>query len=254
MNKMRKKIEGNEIAFGTFCALKDPAIIEILGYADYDFAIIDLEHSSLDLSTVEHFIRAAKIANITSIVRIPQNDFATILRVVEAGADGIMFPHVMSGSHAKHIVDMAKYPPVGKRGIDGSTRSAKYGKVSMEDHMKEQNSNVTVIGMIEDKEAIENLDDILQVEGLDLLFIGAADLSTSFGLPHQVTHPIVQSAIKEIISKSNLVGVKVGVPAYDEVQVSKVIELGAGFITSPAVDTYHLTETLKNHLEKVKNY
>jgi 2-keto-3-deoxy-L-rhamnonate aldolase RhmA len=252
MNKLRQKINNNEIPFGSFCALKDPAIIEILGYAEYDFAIIDLEHSTLDLSTVEHYIRAAKVAQITSIVRIPQNDFATILRVVEAGADGIMFPHVMSGVDAKKIVDMAKYPPIGKRGIDGSTRSAMYGNVPMEEHMKTQNSNVIVIGMIEDKEAVENLEEILQVDGLDYLFIGVADLSTSYNLPHQVTHPTVQNAIREIILKSNKAGVKVGVPAYDEVQVGNVIELGAGFITSPAVDTYHITETLKNHLHKVK--
>ncbi|CAM3584411.1 aldolase/citrate lyase family protein [Aeromicrobium ponti] len=254
MNKFGKKLSENKIAFGTFCALKDPAIIEILGYAGYDFAIIDLEHSTLDLSTVEHFIRAAKVANVTSIVRMTQGDFPTILRVVEAGAEGIMFPHVMSKEDAQKIVDMAKYPPVGRRGIDGSTRSAKYGNVSMTEHMRLQNENVSVIGMIEDKEAVENLDVILQVEGLDYLFIGAADLSTSYNLPHQVTHPTVQKAIKEIISKANAAGIKVGVPAYDEVQTGQVIEMGAGFVTSPAVDTYHLTETLTKHLNKVKNY
>jgi 2-keto-3-deoxy-L-rhamnonate aldolase RhmA len=252
MNKMKQVLENNQIAYGTFCALKDPAIIEILGYAGYDFAIIDLEHSALDLSTMEHFIRAAKVANITSVVRTPQNDYATILRAVEAGADAVMIPHLMSKEQGKKIVDMAKYAPIGRRGIDGSTRVAKYGNIPMAEHMKQQNEHLLVIGMIEDEEAVENLDEILQVEGLDLLFIGAADLSVSYNLPHEVTHPTVRSAIKKVFEKSKEAGMKVGVPAYDAVQAQEVAALGASFITSPAVDTYHLTQTLKTHLHSVK--
>ncbi|WP_191567276.1 HpcH/HpaI aldolase family protein [Metabacillus idriensis] len=252
MNKLKSVLANNEIAYGTFCALKDPAVIEILGYAGYDFAIIDLEHSALDLSTMEHFIRAAKIANITSVVRTPQNDNATILRAVEAGADAVMIPHLMTPEQAEKIVDMAKYAPIGQRGIDGSTRVAKYGNIPMVEHMKQQNEHVLVIGMIEDAEAVENIEELAKVKGLDLLFIGAADLSVSYELPHQVTHPNVRNAIKTVFEKAKIAGMKVGVPAYDAAQAQEVAALGASFITSPAVDTYHLTQTLKTHLNSVK--
>jgi 2-keto-3-deoxy-L-rhamnonate aldolase RhmA len=252
MSRMKETLNRGEIAYGSFCALKDPAIMEILGYAGFDFGIIDLEHSALDLSTMEHFIRAAKVAGLTSIVRTPQMDFATILRAVENGADGVMVPHLMSREMGEKVVSMAKYAPIGMRGIDGSTRVAKYGNVPMADHMKEQNERVLVIGMIEDKEAVANIDEILTTKGLDLLFIGAADLSCSYGLPHQVTHPTVRNAIKTVFERAARAGMKVGVPAYDGKQAKEVADLGASFITSPAVDTYHITQTLKAHLQSVK--
>jgi 4-hydroxy-2-oxoheptanedioate aldolase len=252
MNKLKDVLACNQIAYGAFCALKDPAIIEILGYTGYDFAIIDLEHSALDLSTMEHFIRAAKIAGITSVVRTPQMDNASILRVVEAGADAVMIPHLMSKEQGQKIVSMAKYAPIGMRGMDGSTRAARYGSTPMLEHMQQQNDHVLIIGMIEDVEAIENLDEILTVEGLDLLFVGAADLSCSYQLPNQVAHPIVRQAIKTVFEKANRAGIKVGVPAYDAAQAKEVADMGASFITSPAVDTYHLTQTLKAHLQTLK--
>jgi 2-keto-3-deoxy-L-rhamnonate aldolase RhmA len=252
MSKMKEVLARGDLAYGSFCALKDPAIMEILGYAGFDFAIIDLEHSSLDMSTMEHFIRAAKVAGITSIVRTPQDDYATVLRAVEAGADGVMIPHLISKEMGRRVVNMAKYAPLGMRGIDGSTRVARYGNVPMAEHMKQQNDRLLVIGMIEDKEAVDNLEEILTVDGIDLLFIGAADLSTSYGLPHQVTHPTVRAAIKSVFDRANRVGMQVGVPAYDGKQAKEVADLGARFITSPAVDTYHLTQTLKAHLESVK--
>ncbi|MDQ0221118.1 HpcH/HpaI aldolase family protein [Peribacillus cavernae] len=251
-NVLKKCLSENRIAYGTFCALKDPAIIEILGYAGYDFAVIDLEHSALDLTTMEHFIRAAQIANITSVVRTPQNDYATILRAVEAGADAVMFPHLITREQAEKIVDIAKYPPIGHRGIDGSTRIAKYGNTPMNEHMQKQNERVLVIGMIEDAEAVENIDELVTVEGLDLLFIGAADLSVSYELPHQVTHPTVRAAIRTVFEKANRAGIKVGIPGFDADQAREVADLGASFITSPAVDTYHLTQSLKSHLNRIK--
>jgi len=252
MGQLRDTLSRGDIAYGTFCALKDPAVIELLGYVGYDFAVIDLEHSALDLSTMEHFIRAAKIANISSVVRTPQMDFATILRAVEAGADAVMVPHLMNRAMAERIVATAKYPPVGIRGIDGSTRVARYGGATMVDHMKAQNDRLLVIGMIEDREAVDDIENIVQTPGLDLLFVGASDLSCSYGLPTQVTHPTVRSAIEKVLVAANRAGIKVGIPAFDPQQAKDLAELGYRFITSPAVDTFHLTQTLSAHLKQLK--
>ncbi|MBD1383122.1 HpcH/HpaI aldolase family protein [Metabacillus arenae] len=254
MNKLIRSIEKDGVGYGMFMAIKDPAMVEIIGHAGYDFAIIDLEHSALDLSTMEHMIRAAKIVDITSIVRVPQGDYATVLRAVEAGADAVMFPHLITKDQAEKIVNTAKYYPIGNRGLDASTRVAKYGNIPMAEHMEQQNKRVQVIGMIEDKEALEHIDDILTVEGLDLLFIGAADLSSSFGIPGQVSHPMLRDAIKMVIKKANESGVHIGLPAYDAVQAKELENMGVKFIATPAVDTFHITETLKNHLAKVKEY
>lgn len=252
MTRLKETLRRGDIAYGTFCALKDPAVVELLGYVGYDFAVIDLEHSSLDLSTMEHFIRAAQVGGISSVVRTPQMDFATILRAVEAGADAIMVPHVASREMAEKVVATAKYPPVGMRGIDGSTRVARYGSVKMADHMKVQNERLLVIGMIEDREAVEQIDDIVRTPGLDLLFVGASDLSCSYGLPTQVTHPTVRAALQKILSSANEAGVKVGIPGFDPQQAKDLAEMGYSFITSPAVDTFHLTQTLGAHLQALK--
>lgn len=254
MSKLKNAIEENGVGYGMFMALKDPAMVEIIGYAGYDFVVIDLEHSTLDLSTMEHMIRAAKIVGITSIVRVPQEDYATILRAVEAGADAVMFPHLVTKEQAEKIVNMAKYYPIGNRGLDASTRVATYGNIPMAEHMEQQNKRVQVIGMIEDKEALDHIDDILSVEGLDLLFIGAADLSSSFGLPGQVTHPELRSAMKIVIDKATKANVPVGLPAYDAVQAKELEKMGVKYIATPAVDTFYITETFKNHLTKVKEY
>jgi 4-hydroxy-2-oxoheptanedioate aldolase len=252
MTRLKETLRRGDIAYGTFCALKDPAVVELLGYVGYDFAVIDLEHSSLDLSTMEHFIRAAQIGGISSVIRTPQMDFATILRAVEAGADAIMVPHIVSREMAEKVVATAKYPPVGMRGIDGSTRVARYGGVKMVEHMKVQNERLLVIGMIEDREAVEQIDDIVTTPGLDLLFVGASDLSCSYGLPTQVTHPTVRAALEKILSSASKAGVKVGIPGFDPQQAKDLAEMGYGFITSPAVDTFHLTQTLTAHLQALK--
>lgn len=252
MSKLKQAIESNQIGYGMFITLKDPAMVEIVGYAGYDFAIIDLEHSALDLSTMEHMIRAAKIVEISSIVRVPQDDYATILRALEAGADAVMFPHLITREQAEKIVQMSKYYPIGGRGLDPTTRVAKYGNVSMAEHMEQQNKRVQIIGMIEDKEALEHLDDILAVEGLDSLFIGTSDLSSSFGLPGQVKHPQIQEAIRLILDKANQAGVPVGMPAYDVTIAKELVELGAKFICTPPVDTFHLSKTFREHLLNVK--
>src|SRR5699024_6739737 len=173
MSIIKRKFSQNEEVYGIFSALKDPAVVEIADSAGYDFFVIDLEHSSLDMSTMENMIRAADTANITSVVRTPQEDYGTILRVVEAGSDAVMVPHLTTKAQGTKIVSMAKYPPIGDRGVDASTRAAKFiGGSSVKEHMKKQNDKLLVIGMIEDEEAVNNINEIVEVRGLDALFIG----------------------------------------------------------------------------------
>ncbi|MFD0678976.1 MULTISPECIES: HpcH/HpaI aldolase family protein [unclassified Paenibacillus] len=253
MHKLKEVLAGGQTAYGIFSALKDPAVIEILGYVGYDYVVIDLEHTALDLQMMEHMIRAARIANISSIVRTPQDDYGSILRAVESGADAVMIPHLVSKQQGEKIVGMAKYQPIGHRGIDGSTRVARYGGVLITEHMKQENERVLVIGMIEDVEAVENIDEIITVQGLDLLFIGPSDLAGSFGLPGQVTHPEVRQAIQVVMDKSNKAGIKVGIPAFRPSELKEVLGMGASFVTTPAVDASHLTQSLKAHLKSVKN-
>lgn len=254
MNKLKKVLANEQTAYGIFSALNEPAIIEIMGYAGYDFVVIDLEHSTVDLSTMEHMIRAAEVSNITSIVRTPQEDYGTILRVLEAGADAVMVPHLTTKKMAEKVIAMAKYRPIGQRGVDASTRVAKFGNLNVDlpQYMQQQNERVLILGMIEDKEGVENIKEIVTVKGLDLLWIGPSDLASSYGLPGQVTHPTVRKAIQIVINEANHAGIKVGIPAFDSNQVKESIDMGASLITSPAVDSSYLTQVFKAHLKSIK--
>lgn len=253
MHKFMTRLNQEERAFGTIVTLKDPAVVELLGYVGYDFAIIDMEHSTLSLESMENMLRAAQCAQITSIVRTPKDDYGTILRVLDAGADAIMVPHLMTKEQGESIVNMAKYRPVGKRGLDGSTRAARYGVTPFTQHIRQQNEHVTVIGMIEDAEALHNLDELLRIDGLDLLFLGPADLAASLGFQEDFNHPLVWEAIQEIFSKAQAVGMKVGIPAFTAEEVNKAASMGASFFTTPPIDVLLLGRTLDKQLQDLKN-
>lgn len=181
-----------------------------------------------------------------------QNDYGAMLRVLEAGADGIMVPHLTTREQAERIVGTAKYRPVGSRGLDGSSRTAQYGTTPFQQHLKRQNERVTVIGMIEDESALTNLDDIVSVAGLDLLFVGPADLAASFGCQEQFDHPIVMEAIEAIIRTAREVGLGVGIPALRQRRWTSIPNGEPTFHSSP-IDTLLFSRAMTAHLSDVKH-
>ncbi|AHV95678.1 HpcH/HpaI aldolase family protein [Paenibacillus sabinae] len=252
MNKLSKLLHNQQSAYGMIVTLKDPAVVEMLGHTGYDFAIIDMEHTTMDFGLVEHMIRAAECVKVSSVVRTPQNDYGAMLRVLEAGADAIMVPHLTTREQAERIVGTAKYRPIGSRGLDGSSRIAQYGTTPFQQHLKRQNERVTVIGMIEDESALTNLDDIVSVAGLDLLFVGPADLAASFGCQEQFDHPIVMEAIEAIVRTAREAGLGVGIPAFTAEEVDKYSRWGANFFTIPPIDTLLFSRAMTAHLSGVK--
>ncbi|WP_445487493.1 HpcH/HpaI aldolase family protein [Niallia sp. 03133] len=252
MTNFSKLLYGQQSAYGTIVTLKDPAVVEMLGYTGYDFAIIDMEHTTMDFSLVEHMIRAAKCVHVSSVVRTPQNDYGAMLRVLDAGADAIMVPHLTTKEQAERTVGTAKYRPIGFRGLDGSSRSAQYGTTPFLEHIERQNKQVTVIGMIEDAIAISNINEIVRVAGLDLLFIGPADLASSLGYQEQFDHPVVMEAIEEIIKVTRHAGLGIGIPAFTPEEVDKYTRWGANFFTIPPIDALLLSHVLASQLKGVK--
>lgn len=252
MHNLIKTLENQQSAYGTIVTLKDPAVVEMLGYTGYDFAIIDMEHTMLDLRIVEHMIRAAHCVHVSSIVRTPQNDYGAMLRVLDAGADGIMVPHLTTREQAERTVGTAKYRPIGKRGLDGSSRAAHYGTIPFKEHIKRQNERVSVIGMIEDAVAINNIREIVCVQGLDMLFIGPADLASSLGYQEQFDHPIVLEAMEETMRIARHAGLSVGIPAFTAQEVNLYSSWGANFFTVPPIDALLLGNALGSYLQDIK--
>lgn len=175
----RTKFLAGETLYGTF--LKVPATMpaEILGSIGYDFVVVDEEHSPFNRETTDRIVLACKAAGIASVVRVQSADPANILSVLDCGADGILVPHVTDAETARAIVSAGRYHG-GKRGFAPTTRAGGFGRAGQAEHMATQDQRVTIIAMIEDPEAIDNIDEIVAVEGLDGVFIGRGDLAAAF--------------------------------------------------------------------------
>lgn len=252
-NKMLAKLRADEVVFGTFVYIPDPAVVEMIGYAGLDFALIDMEHSSMDLETVENMVRAAEVSGTTSVVRVPDNNPKSILRVLEAGAQGIIVPHIFTAKEAADVVRAMKYPPVGRRGM-GRQRTAKYGIVDLDEYLAWANSEIMVGIMVEDAEAIDNVEEIAAVEGLDMIFVGPGDLSATMGVPGGYMLPEPQAAIRRAITAIKSRGnAAVGMPGYLESEVPKLIEQGVRFLTAPSSDKGVLMEGFRSSLSRIKS-
>ncbi len=181
-NRVKRMIKEGKIAFSAHISFAEPALVEIAGIAGLDAAFIDMEHSALTVHDVEGLIRAADLANITSIVRVPDHNPKTILQVLDAGAQGIQAPHVQTAAEARELVKAVRYEPMGERGAAGTSRAAGYGSVPWVEHIRRSNEEILLILMCEDKAGIDNLDAIANVDGVDMIVVAPTDLSESLGL------------------------------------------------------------------------
>lgn len=196
-NKLKARLREGRTVFGLLNSIPFPLMVEMIGYAGYDFVILDLEHVSTNPETLENMIRAAECAGITALVRVPSAAPETILRVLDAGALGIVVPRVRSRAEAEQIVAASRYHPLGTRGISGG-RTTGFGTIDLATYFERSNREVMVIVMIEDCDGVENIDAILSVPGIDLVLEGAIDLSQSYGVPGNAQHATVQTAIQRI--------------------------------------------------------
>lgn len=196
-NKLRARLEAGQRVYGLLNSIPAPLLVEMIGYAGYDFVILDLEHAGVNPQTLENMIRAAEGCGLTPLVRVAGVEPKTILRVLDAGAQGIVVPCVQDGEQARQAVLASRYHPLGERGISGG-RTTGFGTLGLQDYMALANREIMVVAMIEDRAGVENIDAIAAVPGIDMILEGAVDLSQSLGVPGQMQHPEVQSAIRRV--------------------------------------------------------
>lgn len=194
-NRLKQALADGKTVHGLLCSLPLPLMVEMIGYAGYDFVILDLEHVGVNPETLENMIRAAECAGITPLVRVPGCLPDAILRALDAGAQGIVVPHVRNRQQAEAIVAASRYHPLGNRGISGG-RTTGFGTLNLPTYFARANETIMVVAMIEDREGVERLPEILSVPGIDLLLEGAVDLSQSLGVPGQMHHPEVRAAVE----------------------------------------------------------
>lgn len=223
-NTLKQKLAAGKDTFGPFVNMPSPAMTELMGWLGYDFVIIDCEHGVIDFESAENMIRAAELSGATAIVRIGLNLQQHISRFLEAGAHGVLIPMINNAKDGKSVVDAVKFPPAGRRG-NFMGRGAMYGVEAMADFVKSANEETFVGLQIETPEGIQNQDEIIAVQGADLIFLGPGDMSLNFGYPGQAAHPKVIEVIEKMTPKIRRAGKHVGTIT-DPSQASRWHEIG----------------------------
>lgn len=195
-NFLKTKLQRKEVTIGSWLQLNSPSAAEIMAQSDFDWLTVDMEHSVTSLEMMQHLIQIIENYRRIPLVRVGENDPNLIKRVMDAGAYGVIVPMVNSKEDARRAVDATKYPPWGKRGV-GIARAQGYGK-DFDHYVSVMNDESVVIVQIEHIDAVNNLEDIVSVEGVDGCFIGPYDLSGSLGIPGKLDHPSVLDAISRV--------------------------------------------------------
>ena len=239
-NSTKATLSQGKVVFGGIIAGYSPDIVELLGAIGYDFVMIDCEHGPMSVDQVEHLVRAAEAFDITPIARIPDHADATILRFLDRGVQGIIVPHVNTAAQAEAVAKAACYYPEGHRGA-ASGRAHEYNvRLNRLESSRWINEQVLVIPMVEETQAIDNLDAILKVPGVDVLHCAASDLGQSMGNPPGAE---VRRVMGEVVQRIRAGGRSAGVGGNspnDAAGVAELIKLGANFVTISALGLLRL--------------
>jgi 4-hydroxy-2-oxoheptanedioate aldolase len=198
-NVTKEKLSRGETVFGCFVRYPNAALVEVLGYCGWDFIVFDGEHGTIEPADCEAMVRAAELQSVTPIMRVPVNQPHVILRFLDSGAQGLHVPMVRSSADAEAVIQSVKYQPRGSRGL-AAIRAADYGqRIPFRQYVAEANAETLVVVHIETEDAVGRLPEIVQVEGLDVIFIGPTDLSNSLGHPGDLQHPQVQATLQRCV-------------------------------------------------------
>ncbi|MFC1595704.1 HpcH/HpaI aldolase/citrate lyase family protein [Candidatus Margulisiibacteriota bacterium] len=257
-NQLKKRLKDGEIVTGAWCVIPSAEVISVLGSAGLDFVIIDMEHGAHSFETAAGMIRAAETEGCAPLVRVPQNDEAQILRALDIDAAGVIVPHIESKADAEKAISYAKYHPLGQRGFSPFTRAGRYSMNNVKTHSQAQNKETIVTLILEGKQGIENLDQILSIdnvtEKIDIIYIGAYDLSQAVGFPGQVDHPEVRQYMEECVQKIRNSGIAPGgYVAKNKDDMVWMRDIGMQFITLMPDCTvlYHAYNDLYNDFQHV---
>jgi len=250
---LKKRLRNDEVSLGALLTLEDPAVAEIWGYAGADFIVIDAEHSMHDLQTIENMLRAAELANIACLVRVPDTNPKYILRIMEGGAQGIIVPQVRTPQEVQQVAEAMKYSPQGSRGLHLGVRAPKYSSTEFFSHLRTSNIETLLVVMIETKEAVECIDEILAIRAVDVAFIGSWDLSSSLGVVGRVDEPVVAEAIEKVRRAVLKTGrVRLGIPALSPDDVRDLAKKGYRMLIYPPSDAVFLLNMVRAAIDEAR--
>jgi 4-hydroxy-2-oxoheptanedioate aldolase len=209
LSRFREKLAAGQAVIGPFMKTGDPAFVEAAGWSGFDFCILDTEHGPVSIESMQNNIRAAALSGMAPIIRVPGIGEEAIGKALDIGAAGIQVPQVCTAEDARRVVSLAKFHPMGSRGVCRFVRAARYSVTDRFEYFKAANETLVIL-QLEGREALNNLDAIMATRGVDILFIGPYDLSQSLGLTGQVDHPAVVDKMMQIVTAAREKGIVVG--------------------------------------------
>lgn len=229
-NRMKEKLRAGEPVFGVSVMIPSPQIVEMIGAAGFDWVLLDCEHGTLSIESVELMAMAAEACGITAIARPATRGPEHILQVLDRGVMGVQVPHVNTAADAREVIAAVKYHPLGSRGLAAGTRAAVYDSHgTLAEYVAAANEATLIAIQLEDRAAIDNIDELLKVDGIDVYFVGPSDLSQSMGYPGNPKAPPVAEAISRSFRKMVAAGRTPGTPAGAE-NVREMLNQGVRYI------------------------
>lgn len=229
-SQVKAKLQRGEAALVTSCHFIDPSVYELVSLMGFDGIWMDLEHHSTSDETAATLMRAARVGSSDIIARPAKGEFMRMGRLLEAGAQGIMYPRCESADEARELVRWAKFAPQGIRGVDGAGGDNPYCSMPMPPYLKAANEQTLIIAQLESPEALQQAEAIASVPGIDVLMLGPGDLSVVAGIPYQFTHPIILDAYRRVSQAAASAGKWWGTVSGSPEHTQKLFELGAKFI------------------------
>lgn len=248
---LKQKLKNNELTVGSWIMMADSMSVEVMALAGFEWLVVDIEHTVIDMETVKRLIITIQANNMKALVRVSKNEEVVIKKVLDMGADGIVVPMVSSKEDAVQAVEYAKYPPIGKRGV-GLYRASKYG-TKFEEYKKWVDEEVVIIAQIEHIDAVNNIDEIVNVEGIDGTIIGPYDLSGSMGYPGEFERDDVKEAVNHVLERCKAHNIPSGfhVVDTDPKKLKLKIDQGCTFLAY-GIDYFFMRDAAMSGMKKLQ--
>jgi 4-hydroxy-2-oxoheptanedioate aldolase len=227
-NRFKRALKAGTPQIGLWSSLSSNYSVEVIAGAGFDWILLDTEHSPADLENLLTQLQAAAPYPAHPVVRVPWNDMVTMKRVLDIGAQSLLVPYVSTAEEARKAVSYTRYPPAGMRGVAGTTRATRFGRVK--DYAKRAHEELCVLVQVETEAALENIEAICAIDGIDGVFIGPADLHASMGHTGEIANPKVKPLIDQAIRRIRKCGSAPGILTPSEADARHWLECGALFV------------------------
>jgi 2-keto-3-deoxy-L-rhamnonate aldolase RhmA len=230
-NRVKQALKAGKRVVGTMISeIRNPEVAYILAAAGMDFLMVDTEHSSVGVESLQNIVRSARAAGLVPLARITDNQYPLISRILDMGTMGVMVPRVNSPEEARNVVASAKYPPQGQRGFGARGVMTDYDTVTVRDVVSWVNEHTLVIVQVETAEALAQLETITRVPGIDVALIGPNDLSISLGIPGDFEHPSFVKAVEQTFEICSKNGISPGIHTNNLKAVKRYRDMGMCFL------------------------